>query len=246
MKRGMAKVCRISVFTLMSLCSVVEAQEVRHIELISTQQRINLRHPASQGECKGCLGGGSGGGSVQDGGPNPSDPHALGVFLLRVAPTDIDPTQPFQVEFKVLNTGTAPIELPVSLHLSDLQPSDDSISFSYFSLALAVRGQGKSQRPDTFCMGFVELYGSPEHPESVIALRPGEWIRVTADVRLKTWPAEPVETRFKGDFWLRRNTFHPEQGGEFREAVNLYPNSTRTPYVPVRLITVPLKPKAID
>jgi hypothetical protein len=243
MKRGMTKVCGISLFALMSMCSVVEAQEVRHIELTSTQQRITLRHPASQRECERCISSGSGGGSVQDGGPNPSDPHALGIFLLRVAPTDIDPTQPFQVVFKVLNTGTAPIELPVSLHLSDLQPSDDSISFSYFSLALAVRGEGKSQRPDTFCMGFVELYGSPEHPESMIALRPEEWIRVTANVRLNTWPVEPVETRFRGDFWLRRNTFRPEQGGESREAVNLYPNATRTPYVPVRLIAVSLNPK---
>jgi hypothetical protein len=183
-----------------------------------------------------CLGGGSGGGSVGDGAPDWRDPHALGIYLLRVTPTEINPAQPFRVEFKILNTGTAPIELPVSPHLSDLQPSDESVAFSYFSLALAVRGEGETQRPDVACVGFVELYGSPDHSESMMALRPGEWIRVSANVKLLTWPSEPASARFRGDFWLRKNTFHPHPGGQFIEAQNLYPNDTPTPFVAVRLL----------
>ena len=129
-----------------------------------------------QSDCKEgthCIGGGYGGGSVGDGAPDQRDPHALGIYLLRVTPTDINPAEPFQVEFKILNTETAPIELPVSPHLSDFQPNDESAAFNYFSLGLIVRGEGETQRPDVFCMGFVELYGSTDHPESMMVLQPG-------------------------------------------------------------------------
>jgi len=73
------------------------------------------------------MGSGYGGSILRDGAPNQRDPRALGIYLMRVTPTDINAAEPFQVEFKILNTGTAPIELPVSPHLSDLQPSDESV-----------------------------------------------------------------------------------------------------------------------
>jgi hypothetical protein len=234
-----------SVFLLLVLASpgFLTAQEVKYIDLSSIRPRTELRYPpAEPADCKEgkpCGGGIYGGGSIGDGAPDQRDPHALGIYLLHVTPTDINPLEPFQVAFKILNTGTAPIELPVSAHLSDLQPNDESEAFSYFSLALVVRGEDETQRPDVACMGFVELYGSPDHLESMMVLRPGEWIRVSANVLLRTWPEEPVSTRFRGDFWLRKNTFHPHPGGQFIEARNLYPNTTRTPYVAVRLL--PLK-----
>jgi hypothetical protein len=216
------------------------AQEVKFIDISNVRQRTELRNPpAPQSDCKEgthCIGGGIGGGSVGDGAPDQRDPRALGIYLLRVTPTDIDPAEPFQVEFKILNTGTAPIELPVSPHLSDLQPNDESVAFSYFSLALVVRGEGETQRPAVACMGFVELYGSPDHPESMLTLQPGEWIRVSANVKLLTSPPEPLTARFQGTFWLRRNTFHPHGGGRFIEANNLYPNNTPTPFVAVRFV----------
>ncbi len=227
-------------FLLVTLPRLSRAQEIKYIDLTSVRQHTELRYPAApQSDCKegaGCIRGGYGGGSIGDGAPDQRDPYALGIYLLRVTPTDINPVEPFHVEFKILNTGTASIELPVSLHLSDLQPNDESVGFSYFSLALVVRGEGETQRPDVPCMGFVELYGSPEHPESMMVLRPREWIRVRADVLLRTWPAEPVSTRFRGDFWLRKNTFHPHPGGQFIEAQNFYQKDTRTPYVAVRLL----------
>lgn len=220
----------------------LKAQEIRYIDISNVRPRTELRNPpAPQSDCKegthsiGC-GYGGGVGSVADGSPDQRDPHALGIYLLRVTPTDINPAEPFQVEFKILNTGTAPIELPVSPYLSDLQPNDESLAFSYFSLALVVRGEGETQGPDAAWVGFVELYGSPDHSESMKVLRPGEWIRVNAKVKLVTWPSKPVSTRFRGDFWLRKNTFHPHPGGQSIEAQNLYPNETRTSFVAVRLI----------
>ena len=230
-----------SVFALLLLAwpCFLTAQEVKYIDISNVRLRTELRHPpAPPPECKegACTGGGTGGVSVGDGAPDQRDPHALGIYLLRVTPTDINPAEPFQVEFKVLNTGTAPMELPVSPHLSDLQPSDESVAFNYFSLALVVRGQAEPEGPPVSSVGFVELFGTHDHAESMLVLRPGEWIRVVANVKLLTSPSEPVSARFQGEFWLRRNTFHPHAGGQFIEANNLYPNNTPTPSVAVRLL----------
>jgi hypothetical protein len=227
-----------SVFLLLVLArpGLLKAQEIKYIDLCNVRPRTELRYPpAPQSSSKG-LGGGEGGGSVRDGAPDYRDPHALGIYLLSVTPTDINPAEPFQVEFKILNTGTARIELPVSPHLSDLQPRDPSAVFDYFSLALVVRGEGEPEGPQVDSVGFVELFGSADHAESMTVLRPGEWMRVSANVKLLTWPSGTGSARFRGDFWLRRNTFHPRPGGQFIDARNLYPNETPTPFVTVRLL----------
>lgn len=231
---------KIFMWVLLALPCLLKAQEVKYIDLTPVRQRTELRHPpALQSDCRegtGCLGGGYGGGSIRDGAPDQRDPHALGIYLMRVTPTDINGAEPFKVEFKILNTGTVPIELPVSPHLSDLQPSDESVAFNYSSLALVVQGEAEPQGPPVDSIGFVELFGSPDHVESVMVLRSGEWIRVSANVKLLKCPSVPVPARFRGAFWLRRNTFHPHPGGHFIEANNLYPNNTLTPFVVVRLL----------
>jgi hypothetical protein len=236
----MRSIRRTLLLLLLAWSVLLKAQEIKYIDLSLIEQRTELRHPpAPPADCKegaGCIGGGYGGGSVGDCGRDPRDPHALGVYLLRVTPTDINPAEPFQVEFTILDTGVAPIEVPVSPHLSDLQPSDESVAFSYLSLALVVGAESQPQRLGVSTVGFVELYGSTDHDGSVLVLKPGEWIRVRANVKLHTRPLEPVAALFRGDFWLRRNTFHPHPGGEYTETVNLCPNSTPTPSIAVHLL----------
>ena len=220
--------------------SLLKGQELKYIDLDGIRQRTELRHPpAPQTDCKqgaGCLGGGYGGGSIGDGAPDQRDPHALGIYLLRVTPTDIRAGEMVQVEFKILNTGTVPIELPVSPHLADLQPSDETVSFQYWSLALVVRVETDPRQPEIDTVGFVQLFGARERVDSLVMLRPGGWIRVKANVKLLKCPPTEVSARLRGEFWLRKNTFHPHPGGQFTEANNLYPNSTPTPFVAVRLI----------
>jgi hypothetical protein len=211
---------------------------MKFIDLTPVTQRTDLRHPPPPpADCPkpgACLGGGSGGGSVVDGAPDRRDPRALGIYLLSVNPTDIDPAQPFEVEFQVRNTGTVALNIPVSPHLSDLQPTDESLSFNYLSLALVVAGEGNTEK--TGCFGFVELYGSSKHADTVMALKPREWIQVRANVNLHACPPKPVTEGFRGEFWLRQNTFRPTPGGQFTEVRNLYPNATSTPAVAVRLV----------
>jgi hypothetical protein len=213
------------------------AQEIKFIDIISVQQRTELRHPpAPPPDCKGgnCVGGVIGGGSIGDGAPDQRDPRALGVYLLQVTPTEIRAAEPFEAEFRVVNTGRVSIEVPVYPHLSDLQPSDESVAFSYFSLALVVTGE--SEQSSVPALGYIMLYGSHEHEGSMMELKPGEWIRVRTTMKLHTWPGEPIFARLRGGFWLRKNTYRPVPGSAFTDTQNLYPNTTPTPPVAVHFL----------
>ena len=77
-------------------------------------------------------------GSLSNGAPLRRDPRGLGIALDRVTSTDIG-LDAFEVDFRVLNTGLVPIEVPVSPHLSDLQPPGEPREFQYLNLALLVR-----------------------------------------------------------------------------------------------------------
>jgi hypothetical protein len=222
---------RLAPLWLLVCAGIVQAQEIKFIDLSSIRQRTELRSPpAPQSDCvpnQPCAGGGYGGGSVADGGPDPRDPRALGVALDSVVPADIT-LDPFQAEFRIINTGLVPFDVPVSPHLSDLQPSDEWQVFQYVSLAIEVRlsSPGPVQ---ALGLGYVELYGTVEQKDTIVTLKPGQWIRVKAKLKLHTWPSQPVEARLRGDFWLHRNVYKPHEGGAFTQAVNDYPNHTEFP-----------------
>lgn len=234
----MTPTCRTLLFLLLTSSVTARTQEIQYIDLSLVPQRTELRYPPASPRAretgKSGFGGGYGGVGIADGGHDRRDPHALGVYLLRVSPTDIDPVKPFEAEFRVLNTGLAPIEVPVSPHLSDLQPGDESTAFSYLSLALVVQVEGPQRGAPS--VGFVQLYGTTDHEGTTLVLKPGEWIRVGAKVILQNWP-QLASTRVRGEFWLRRNTFQPHPGGGFTEIKNLYPNITPTPWIDIRLLS---------
>src|SRR6059058_6393130 len=98
---------------LFSLPCLLRAQEIKYIDITSVQQRTELRHPpAPSPDCKdgNCVGGGIGGASAGDGAPDQRDPRALGVYLLQVTPREIRASEPFEAEFRIVNTGRVPIE----------------------------------------------------------------------------------------------------------------------------------------
>ena len=213
-------------FLLLGCSGLLQAQEIKFIDLSSVQQRTALRFPpAPQRDCvpnQGCVGAGYGGGSVADGSPDPRDPRALGVSLDSVGQTDIT-LDPFEAEFRIMNTGLVPIDLPVSPHLSDLQPADEWQRFQYLSLVLEVR-LAATTPVQGLGFGYVELYGSVEHEDTIVTLKPGQWIRVKANLKLHTWPSQPVEAQLRGDFWIHKNVYKPREGGAFTDVVNDYPN----------------------
>ena len=128
--------------------------------------------------------------------------------------------------------------MPVYSHLSDLQPDDESIPFSYFSLALVVHGESDpgGQGSNVSALGYIELYGSHEHMGTMMELRPQEWTRVRANMKLHTWPGEPIFGRLSGGFWFRKSTFRPQAGGQFTDTQNLYSNVTSTPSIAVHFL----------
>ena len=228
---GVSISLRISLLLLLISPALLKAQEVRLVDLLDVEQRTTLRFPRDPSCAAGELCAGSVGGSGADGASNPRDTRALGVALDRVTPTDIT-LDAFEAEFRLFNTGLAPITVPVWPHLSDLQPSSELQSFSYLSLGLQVRlfGTGPVQG---LGVGWVELYGSAEREDTTITLKPGEWVRVKAKVKLHTWPSKPMDAKLQPDFWLHNNTFKPRIGGGFTEAANIYPNHTLFPAVTI-------------
>jgi len=215
------------------------AQEVKYIDLSVVSQRIELRHPPAPPCESGVWGGFVGGGSAADGAPDVRDPHAMGVYLLGVSP-EVKPLEAFEADFRVFNTGLAPIEIPVSPHLSDLQPADESRPFSYSSLALEVRVEGDSRHP---ALAVAKLYGATDHDGTMVTLRPGEWIDVKAKLTPRYSPEETGPGHLLGGFGLSTNMFTPYSSGSFVSTVNLYPNVTPTPPVPVRILVERDTPK---
>jgi hypothetical protein len=133
-----------------------------------------------------------------------------------------------------MNTGFAPIEIPVSPHLSDLQPPDASEPFTYFSLSLVIYLDGTGEK-QALGIGWVDLYGSAQHDGTMLTLEPGQWVRVKSKIKLHTWPSAPVPAKLTARFWLRKNLF-TAQGGDkrFLQITNLYPNPTQFASIPVR------------
>jgi hypothetical protein len=214
------------------VCSTLTgAQEVKFVDLSSIQQRTQLRvPPTQQPNCvpEPCV---VERGSLSDGAPLRQDPRGLGIALDRVTPSDIS-LDAFQVDFRVLNTGLVPIEVPVSPHLSDLQPPGEPREFQYLNLALLVRLTSTGPM-HALGVGWVEMYGSADRRETIVSLKPGQWVRVDAKVKLHTWPSHPSEAQLRGDFWLRNKTFKPGDKGGYVEAVDVYPNRTLLPAIAV-------------
>ena len=200
-------------------------QQVKTIDLTTTTQRVQLRFPPPPKVEHG-YGSGGGMGSVSDCAADIRDPRSLTVSLVNATARNDAPKRRFQVVFKVLNTGRAPIQVPVSPHLSDLQPNDPSKQFSYLSLALSV---SPVERRDS--IGYVELYGGGNLPDTLMMLSPGEWLLVKADVDLRS-DAPPVGTLYlTPGYSLQQVTFHASPGGFSSDAESICINSMPSPQV---------------
>ena len=205
------------------------AQQVRSIDLTGVTQRTELRYPPAAPVRNG-IGGGSGGSSVGDCGVDSHDPRSLTAYVQSVTPRDGDANRRFGVEFKVLNTGKVPLELPVSPDLSDLQPNDASAPFQYISLALAV-----SPTEDRSSIGFVELYGTHDAPETMVTLKPGEWLRVAARIKFNLKPPPAGVIHLAPGYWVHRVTYLPHPGGSSSAIEGICLNQESAPSVPVHV-----------
>lgn len=80
-------------------------------------------------------------------------------------------------EVTVENVGSAPLKIPFSPHLADLQPEDPAQKFAYSELQLAVWIAAGAEW-STNTGGRVTLYGDDDHPGTMMQLNPGEWVQI--------------------------------------------------------------------
>ena len=156
------------------------AQEVASVDLTQTTQRTTLRRPPSTAST-------SGGATGTNENHACTDP-SKGIGTLRTTLVALDhPQYQFgnQPTFEVTieNVGAQPVQLPYSPHLADLQPADASRSFDFSQLSVVLWIGGK--RWNANMGGMVNLYGSDDHPETMLTLHVGEWVRIIAKGKIE-------------------------------------------------------------
>lgn len=230
--RCIAKAAAALYLTLLcALTAAAGAQEVQFIDLTAAPQRVEIRRPPPPPESNAGHGVGAAhfGLLIGDCGADVRDPHSAAVHLDGVDGREIDPSAPIQAEFRFVNTGPLPINVPVSPDRADLQPPDPSAPFTWLSLALAVRVRDV---PDS--IAYVELYGAADHNGTTRVLGPGEWIRIKANIRLKSQPACTSMTLMPG-FWMRSNSIRATAEGIDERADNIC-SINQTPTTPVTVL----------
>jgi hypothetical protein len=89
-------------------------------------------------------------------------------------------------EVRLENTGSGPLQIPISPYLSDLQPgladgaTSSKFSFSRLRVQIWLAGQDSTQQKtwSSSVGAGTNLYGSSDHPGTIVTLQPGEWVRI--------------------------------------------------------------------
>ena len=150
------------------------AQEVGSVDLTKVKARTDLRRPPLTKKTSGARGG-----IKRDEGCFDSTKN---VGALRTQLISLDRTH-YQIgdepifEVTVENVDTAPLRIPFSPHLADLQPKDPAQKFSYSELHI-VLWIAAGDRWSANTGGSVVLYGDDDHPATMLPLSPGEWAQI--------------------------------------------------------------------
>jgi hypothetical protein len=149
------------------------AQEVASIDLTQIAPRMDLRRPAPTSVTSSTVSG-------------TNENHACtdidqSVGALRTTLAALDHTQ-YQFgnepvfEVRIENIGSQPLQIPVSPNLADLQPTNPSQKFEFLQLSVALWIGGQRWNANMGGGGF--LYGAESHPETLVSLHTGEWVRI--------------------------------------------------------------------
>ncbi|HEV2117907.1 MAG TPA: hypothetical protein VGR48_17865 [Terriglobales bacterium] len=158
------------------------AQNVRDIDLTGVPEKSDPRVWSTYGKYMIC------------GTEEAKNSHrAVRVSLESLSPTTIRPLDTLSVRLKVENDGKLAVVLPASPRITDFQAERD---FPRYTAILPI-GAGLPSGGTT--MGWLELYGSPSEPNTTVTLRPGEWITVRGEIRVRHWfaPEEPAKASFE-------------------------------------------------
>jgi hypothetical protein len=149
------------------------AQEVGAIDLVRVKPRTELREPPKTQRPAGAPSGGQLTYRCFD---SPKKTGQLRTTLVSLDRTHYQMGDSPIFEVTVENIGFSPLEVPFSPHLSDLQPADPSQKFAYSELRVTLWIGGKHWSANTG--GGITLYGATSHPDTMVSLHPGEWVRI--------------------------------------------------------------------
>lgn len=184
-----------AVFFGLLLSAIGVAQEIRYVDLSGVDQPTDRKPYGSRIENFTC------GGSEQ------LFSHRAKVSLEWIQTTDIYPHERLGMEVRVENVGTSSINVPIHPNLTELQPREPATRFEYYSLRLPL----ETRTPGSgLLVGWLELYGSLSRPDTLLLLKPGEFIRVRGDIIVqRSYERDEVVTALT-DFWLSKNIFPAE------------------------------------
>ena|SRR6516225_1237473 len=160
--------------------SICSAQEVASLDLTEVNARVDLRRPAATSDMPARYSG------ARSTGPCGSA-HKTGTLhtsLVSLDRADYQVGDEARFEVTIQNTGSEPTQIPLSPHLADLQPSDPAEKFTYFKLEIALWIAG-GDRWSTSTGGGATLYGADNRANTLLTLKPGEWVRVIAKGNLQ-------------------------------------------------------------
>jgi hypothetical protein len=168
------------------------AQEVGFVDLTKVAARTDLRRPPSTANTGAARGG------VEETYDERCPPSTRGLGSLLTTLVSLERTY-YQVgdqprfEVRLENVDSAPLGLPFSPHLADLQPQDPAQKFTYSELEIVLWIGGKKTTDKGWWNantgGGVGLYGADDPAHSMVTLHQGEWVRILGEGKL-TFPPE--------------------------------------------------------
>jgi hypothetical protein len=152
------------------------AQEIASLDLTKVAARLDLRRPQATSPPTGGYHGTQYTRPCFD---TTYNAGALHTSLVSLDRTHYQVGDEPRFEVTVENTGSAPIRIPFSPHVADLQPKDPAQKFAYYELQI-VLWIAAGERWSTNTGGSAILYGANGHANTMLTLNPGEWVRVIA------------------------------------------------------------------
>jgi hypothetical protein len=222
----------ILALALAASLSTTCAQELASVDLTKIEARLDLRRPKATSPPKGGYSGSDATIPCFDSKQKAGSLHTSLATLDRTYYQIADePT----FEVTVENDGFAPVRIPFSPHLADLQPKNPAQKFAYFALVI-VLWIASSERWSTNAGGGVILYGSNDHPNTMLTLKPGEWVRVIGKGHLIEFTSfgDPADQAYATASLFREETLiTPTQSATVKREVCLA--QTRGQSVPIQL-----------